>query len=667
MAAQADGIVSYEHRSIIGIMSEEPGEVIATSDERAAPPVGTGMYLRKLELRNFRSCCSTSIELQPSLTVLVGENNSGKSNVIDALRLVTTPLGGRRSRYFEEADLSYGHETEAVEISTVLDGLTAIQRAQYITALDVSTMEARYKTVFKLDPEQPRRSRPYVLAGPGGGPDSEPNKREQVCHVYLAPLRDAQRELDSAQSGLLASVIEYLTEPEERDDFVEEANEKLRSLEVHPVVTKTEIRIQEHLHSLTDPVRGQRVGVRFTEHKLRRLVSSLRLKMAESGVDLQHLADSGLGYANLLYIATVLLELQNASENELTLLLVEEPEAHLHPQLQGTLLSYLQEQAESSGHDDLTRPAGRIQVVVTTHSPVIASSVPVEQIVVLRSCDEPISLPDGSEEHTSKSQHVTHAIPVAQLGLSKDETRKIGQYLDATKAALLFGRQMILVEGVSEAVLLPVIGKSIFSGEDEASVRHRRELAALTIINVGSVDFAPYVRLLLTEHDGKSIAEKLVIVTDADPTTGGDDDEPESSGRAERLRSLASEIGSADRLVVCEATYTLEADLIQEAENQELLKDAFLSQKPRSEKTWQSIIDSNNPAQALYDRVRGQSRFLGKGEFAHDVAKLISSGSCFVCPAYLRSALEEVISADVTEERGETQVITAGVEVRAAD
>ena len=71
-----------------------------------------GMYLRELKLTNFRSCRDTTIELKPALTLLVGENNSGKSNVVDALRLATSPIGGRRTRYFEADDFSKGAPTD---------------------------------------------------------------------------------------------------------------------------------------------------------------------------------------------------------------------------------------------------------------------------------------------------------------------------------------------------------------------------------------------------------------------------------------------------------------------------------------------------------------------------------------------------------------------------
>ena len=54
------------------------------------------MYLSRLGIKNFRSCYEVEVELQPNITLLVGENNSGKSNVIEALRLATTPLNRPR-------------------------------------------------------------------------------------------------------------------------------------------------------------------------------------------------------------------------------------------------------------------------------------------------------------------------------------------------------------------------------------------------------------------------------------------------------------------------------------------------------------------------------------------------------------------------------------------
>ena len=66
------------------------------------------MYLQNLNLNNFRSFGQSEIPLCRDLTILVGENNGGKSNAIDAIRLLTAPLGGRRGLYCEATDIRFG-------------------------------------------------------------------------------------------------------------------------------------------------------------------------------------------------------------------------------------------------------------------------------------------------------------------------------------------------------------------------------------------------------------------------------------------------------------------------------------------------------------------------------------------------------------------------------
>ena len=662
------------------------------------------MHLSHLDISGLRSCASTHVRLQPTLTLLVGENNAGKSNVIDAIRLATHPLSGRRNRYFELDDVHRSANHQTIELQCTYGAPSEMQRGQFITALDIEANEVVYGVKFSPDLSGRSRGKVETYAGRAKGPDLEPEKRAEINHVYLEPLRDAKRELDSASGLRLSQIIRYLTAKADQDEFVAAANAGLRELEKHQVLKSTQGKIQEHLTDLTAAVRPHSVGLGFADYQLHRLARNLRLKMAEQDIDLADVAESGLGYSNLLYIATLILELRNAQESELTVFLVEEPEAHLHPQLQGVMLDYLKEQAEQSIRDDTAGRAGRIQIVATTHSPNLASAVGLENIVVLRSkrrseaadsedavkpddaasSDQMTSAPDvAAAEQFSLME--TSAIALADLDLTPSESRKINQYLDATRSELLFARRVVLLEGIAEAVLLPALADyCLYPGSSDEARRNRRALRGASIVSVGSVDFAPYLKVLLQEVDGVRLVDQVVVVTDGDPQLSDEsvlqesgteafdghdplpssceveadnktvDEEPEVSSseevrmnRGSILRSIVSELGADSCATVVEARFTLEADLMEPtSRNATVLRAAFLAQKPRSAAVWQALADDASPAEAMYQKLRSNKTFLAKGQFAHDVAALLATTEHeFECPAYLVDAIRKACSA----------------------
>ena len=205
---------------------------------------------------------------------------------------------------------------------------------------------------------------------------------------------------------------------------------------------------------------------------------------------------------------------------------------------------------------------------------------------------------------------------------------KISRYLDVTRSALLFGNRALLLEGIAEALLIPVIARKCVLHEDAHALQRFR---GTVVVAIDGVDFKPYVHVLLRPHEGATIADRVVIVTDADPKVSGN--------RKEDLEALVAGWNVGERLSVYTNQVTLEHEVFA-AGNEELLKRVFLRLRPRSQNRWIAEIDGvAAPARPEAFVKLLAAMEVRKGDFAQRLSEFIEHGAAFVVPDYLRNAI----------------------------
>jgi len=435
------------------------------------------MRIKKLKIQNFRSIENLDIEL-PQICSFVGPNNSGKSNILLALKKVLYPDWVTVSSFSEE-DVYKHCSDKDIKIEISIDPCINYKKIKDSDDAEITSLSfeyCRYKATDKIGQRRLEQKCfdangkiPSVLANrPKKGFQNkyEPiigipaEVRESIPLIYIGTNRSIKEQLPSSRYSLLRELLTDIDrnfnssdklidydgkEIKQSDCFKLLIDKAMNLLRTEDFVKLEEAIKNNALNQLGfDPTTdSDKLDFFFSPFSTMDFYRSLDLCVKEGDFVIRA-SELGEGIQNALVLA--ILQAFEERKKQGAILLIEEPEMFLHPQMQRSLYKTFREIGKNN------------QILYTTHSPHFVSVPNYDEVILVR------------KNHTGTS------LTKSNLSIDAKRREKIIKELDSERNEMFFAKKLLLVEGDTEKLAFPEYAKRLKIDLDKAGI---------TIVEVG--------------------------------------------------------------------------------------------------------------------------------------------------------------------------------------